>query len=275
MAHWTDGPEYAPTERPDVFVEPEATPLAAPDSPPPAPTGVPVRASAPTGFTTPDAPALDALVPAEAPGRDPLEAFDVVSTPMTSAWDHAHAPQAAGQLPPAPPAWAPDQPFPTGAVQAPSHIPDPAPAWPPAQVNPDGFPQPGPPPWQQPTPPPAFEPVTFGGMLRHATPAVLISLALGALIFPFALALLVLASVLATRIRYRRRVIGRVFSGAIMGSFLLGALGMLGYQGAFDPVGWYDASTGWAQAACLVLLVAVPLIVGDAMRRNEPPEDRL
>lgn len=302
MAHWTDGPEYAPTARPDVFVEPDAAALA--DDAPDAPAGSPAPPGAqPHGFTAPDAPPLDALVPDAAPGRDPREAFDVATTPMTSwsptplpppegepvplapppppvlgasAWGHAHAPQAAGRpVAPAPPAWAPDQPFPAGQVQAPSHVPGPPATWPPAHVNPDGFPEPSPPSWQQPPPPPAFEPVTFGAMLRNTTPGVLITLGLGVIVFPFSLAMLVLASVLATRIRYRRHIVGRTFSGAIVGSFLLGITGMIAYQGAFDPVGWYDASTRWAQAACLVLLVAVPLIVGDAMRRGEPPEDRL
>ena len=60
-----------------------------------------------------------------------------------------------------------------------------------------------------------------------------------------------------------------------LGSFVLGMAGMFGYQGAFDPVGWYDSSTGWAQLACLALFVAIPLVVGDAMRRGEEPEGHL
>ena len=65
----------------------------------------------------------------------------------------------------------------------------------------------------------------------------------------------------------------RIFSGAIVGSFALGMVGMLGRQGVFDPIGWYDASTGWAQVGCLLLLVVVPLVIGDAMRRSEAPEE--
>ena len=34
MAHWTDGPEYAPTERPDVFDEPDAPQLGHADPEP-------------------------------------------------------------------------------------------------------------------------------------------------------------------------------------------------------------------------------------------------
>lgn len=300
MAHWTDGPEYAPVERPDVFVDPDAPPLGPSTSPSAAGT-VTVAGAGPTppAFTAPDAPPLATLIPDEAPRRDPLSAFDVAATPMTSwssrplappegepvplappegvpsattAWGHVHGRQ--GLPAEHPPAWAPDRPFPLGPPPAPSNVPDPAPTWPPVQINPGGFPQPGPPPWLQPEPPRPFEPVTFGGMLRNATPGVLICLGLGLIVGPFSLALLVIASVLATRIRYRRRVIGRVFSSAIMFSFLFGMAGMIGYQGTFDAVGWYEASTGWAQFACLVLAVAVPLIVGDAMRRGEPPEGR-
>lgn len=306
MAHWTDGPEYAPTERPAVFVEPDAPPLgeaapaegrvAGPGEAPSTSSGTRVE------YTAPDAPPLDALVPAEAPQRDPKEAFDVASTPMTSwstaslpppegepvplappvgaatgqsAWGHAHAPQGIGQPQVPPPAWAPEQPFPVGPPTAPSNVPGPPPVWPPAQVNPGGFPQPGPPPWQQPVPQREFEPVTIGAMFRNATPGLLICLAIGGIVMPFSLAMLVVASVLATRVRYRRRVVGRLFSGAILGSFVLGMAGMFGYQGAFDPVGWYDSSTGWAQLACLALFVAIPLVVGDAMRRGEEPEGHL
>ena len=310
MAHWTDGPEYAPTERPDVFVEPDAPQLGHADPEPDAAPRPPRAEVAPPphGFSAPDAPPLDALVPASAPERDPHEAFDVAATPMTSwspatlpppegdpvplepprmgpdgfpalpaptpsAWGHAHAPQGLGR--PAPPAWAPDQPFPPGAAPAPSNVPGPPPAWPPPQVNPGGFPQAGPAPWEQPPPQRAFEPVTLGTMLRNTTPAVLICLGLGAIVFPFSMAMLVLASVLATRIRYRRRIVGRMFTGSILLSFLLGMAGMFDYQGALDPLGWYDASTGWAQLACLILFVAVPLVVGDAMRRGEEPEQFL
>lgn len=261
MAHWTDGPEYAPTERPDVFVEPDAAPL---DTPDPAPAQAAPTASAPEAapqYARPDAPALEALVPARDPERDPREAFDVASTPLTT--------------------WAAPAPLPPPEVQ-PLPMPPPA-ALPPGawghahapQVNPAGFPQPGPPPWQPPPPQPELRSVPFGEILRGATPGVLIALLLGGIIHPFALALLILASVLATRIRYRRRLVGRLFSGAIMGSFLLGMAGLFGLTGSFDVIGWYDASTGWAQVACLVLLVVVPLVVGDAMRRGEEPEGYL
>nr|NLI50010.1 DUF2242 domain-containing protein [Propionibacterium sp.] len=48
MADWTDGPEYAPRERPDAFTAPAAEPLApAPPAPRPAAT-TPAAAGVPT-----------------------------------------------------------------------------------------------------------------------------------------------------------------------------------------------------------------------------------
>ena len=321
MANWTDGPEYAPTHRPDVFVEPDATrlpDLAPPDVPATAPEP-PAPPHQPT-YAAPDAAPLDAVAPPSAPTRDPHQAFDVASTPMTSwsprtlpppdgepvplappegappipapipqmgpdgypvlpppasAWGHARAPQAPGRPVDAPPPWAPQQPFPPGAPPPLANVPGPPPTWPPAPVNPGGFPQPGPAPWERPGAPRTFEPVTVGAIARNTTPAVLITLGVGALVAPLSLALLFVASVLAVRVRYRRRVVGRVFSGSILGSFLLGLIGQFSYYGALDLFTWYDASTGWAQLACLALVIVVPLIVGDAMRRGEPPEEGL
>lgn len=335
MATWHDGPEYAPTQRPDAFVEP-ATPnewsdaLGAPHSP--AAAGAPGevdavadRRSAPD-YQPPDAAPLDALVPAPPPQRDPKEAFDVASTPLTSwspeslpppegdpvplsppalapsaapattppapepprmgpdgfpvfppqssAWGHAHAPQGMGRPagPPAP--WAPHQPFPPGSPSAPSNVPGPPPSWPPAQVNPGGFPQPGPPPWQAPPPQRGLQPVTLGAMAKAATPGVLICLGLGALASPLSLALLLVGSVLASRVHFRRALVGRLFSSSLMASFVLGLLGTFVVQGSFDLMGWFDLVSSWARLACVVLFVAVPLIMGDALRRGESPEER-
>ncbi|MFP5416404.1 MAG: hypothetical protein ACLGHZ_05945 [Actinomycetes bacterium] len=315
MAHWTDGPEYAPVERPDVFVEPDAAPLAAPptdaaDTPdgPPRDAAAVVAEGRPD-YAPVDAPPLAHLVPPAPPGRDPREAFHVASTPMTartpqpagaltsapppdappptglpvdlpppvwtpahpSAWGAAHA----ASTPRAQPAWTPNQPFPDPHLAPPSHLPPPPHAWPPPVVNPAGFPPAGPPPWQQdPSPGPgAFRPVTFGDMVRASTPGLLICLGIGALVPPLAIPLLLVASALASRIRQRRQVVARTFSIAIAAAFGLGLVGMVVFRGVFDVVDWYDAATGWAQLASLVLLLAVPAVVGDSLRRGEPPED--
>ncbi len=284
MADWTDGPEYAPTHRPEVFVEPDATGLPTLEAPVGPAPHVPPGASpaARPDYDGPDAAPLDSLAPPVPQTRDPQEAFDVVSTPMTS-WSARPLPPPDGDpapLPPPPPtsAWghahAYGQPHAQSAPLPPvAPVPAPPPAWPPAQVNPGGFPPPGPPPWEPPPPAPPFEPVTVGSIVRSATPGVLISLAVAALVHPLSLLLVVVASVLAVRVRYRRRLVGRLFSGAILGSFALGMLEQVGLYGTFDVLGWYDRSTGWAQLAALALFVAVPLVVGDALRRGEAPEE--
>lgn len=300
MADWTDGPEYAPTERPDVFVEPDlaGVPDLAPEEGHAHPAASAEEPGTRPDFAGPEAAPLDAVVPPAAPSRDPLEAFDVASTPMTSwsprtapppegepvalapppggpsAWGHAHAPAGPGRPASPPPAWAPQDPFPTGGPPAPHHVPGPPPAWPPAQVNPDGFPQPGPPPWQQPVPAPHhFEPVTLGAIARNVTPGVLVCLGVGAVVNPFSVVMLVVASVLAARVRYRRRLIGRLFSWGVLGAFALGFVAPFTQPGSFDPLTWYSNATDVAQLVDLALFVVVPLVVGDAMRRGEDPEE--
>lgn len=308
MAHWTDGPEYAPVDRPDVFVEPDAAPLAAPDAGPPRPPAefVPPGAGRP-GFGPVDAPPLAQLVAPAPPTRDPHEAFDVATTPMTawsaeaagpstapppvdappptgvpfdlppprtpanpSAWGAAHASNA----PRSPVAWTPDQPFPGGAPPASSHLAPPPHAWPPPAVNPSGFPPPGPPPWQQAPPAPVgFAPVTIADMLRATTPGVLICLAIGALLPPLSIPLLLVASALASRIRQRRAVVSGAFSIAVAAAFGLGLASMLLVEGIFDVFVWYTSAVGWAQLANWVMLLVTPAVVGDSLRRREPPED--
>lgn len=334
MANWTDGPEYAPAERPDVFVAPDAAPLApqgagpAGGGPVPPPTGEPADAvdaawsGVPDFATQPDAPPLDALAAApEGPLRDPREAFDVVSTPLTtwgaapgtlpgasatlplgapatlpsgtaawpqpgavptgvdgygmpaqqSAWGSAHAPQATR---PAGQPWAPDQPFPP-AQQPTGHVQAPHSGWPPPQINPPPFPQGAPPPWQVPPGPASgLQPVTLAQIVAAVTPGVLITLAVGGLVGALSFPLYLVASVLASRIGYRRTLLARAFS---IGTFVvlgLGLLGVLYTYGTFDVMGWYDAASGWAQLANWVMALVTVLVVGDALRRGERPDEQ-
>lgn len=289
MADWTDGPEYAPAERPAAFVEPDAASLtAAPEEPAaPAPEAAAHRGVRPE-FGPVDAPALADLAAPSGPDRDPREAFDVASTPMTS-WTSAPAqlPQsaepAAPVLPPpaafppptapaAPPAWTPQQAFPPAAPPPVSHVPGPY-AGPPPSVNPQGFPPPGPPPWQQPPPASTPAPVSVRDMAAAATPGVLICLALGALITPLSIPLLVVAFTLAARIRYRRRAVRRAFSSTLYAAIGLGLLWSMLGGGVIADLYLWDSIAGWARWGCLVLFVVIPLIVGDALRRGERPED--
>ena len=91
MADWTDGPEYAPVERPDAFVASAAAPLAALAAEPSAAAAPLERPDFPTA---PDAPPLDQLAVPDKDQRDPLAAFAVVSTPLTTTAAASGLPQA-------------------------------------------------------------------------------------------------------------------------------------------------------------------------------------
>ena len=206
MASWEDGPEYAPTERPDAFVAPDAVPL------------VPAAAPTPSAVAVADAPApayqppatgvpLDAVEPPRPPQRDPLAAFDVAATPLTTArpstpasatdfappvglpvlpavnaWDATYS---AHTGPRPKPVWAPEQPF-QPPQAPPMSLPAPQPTWGPAQVNPASFPPPQTPGWYPPPSPGLpgpgpLPPVTLGQMWSAATTGVMVSLLVGGL----------------------------------------------------------------------------------------------
>ena len=304
MASWQDGPEYAPLARPDAFVAPDAAPLGPVDgtarSWPSAPDEPPTYGAPATAVPLAD------VAPPEGPTRDPREAVDVATTPLTqgpttlpagppapltqgpptmpstppalppspgSAWGHAHA---ATAQPRAVAPWGPEQPV-ALPPQPPLHLPPPSgpghPA-PPATNSP--WPQPGtpgwftgPPPPQGPVPPAS---VTFGQIAASVTPGVLISLGLGAVLGFVALPLLFVAHALASRTRHRRRLVLLLFRIVEAAVLLLGAFGMLETYGSLDVFGWWEQATGWAMLGNLTLAVVVPLVVGDALRRGEPAE---
>ena len=115
MANWTDGPEYAPAERPAAFETPAVPPLEVPPAVTNLASGAPLDQPTwqpPQQVVAP----LSSLVPAAAvPARDPLREFSTVSSTMTGdagAWSSAHS--ATGTL--ARPAWTPDQPLITSGV---------------------------------------------------------------------------------------------------------------------------------------------------------------
>ncbi|MDO5533578.1 MAG: hypothetical protein Q4F65_02865 [Propionibacteriaceae bacterium] len=291
MATWTDGPEYAPLTRPDVFVVPDAAPALTTDEPD-APADVPAvpDAGGRPDYTAPDALPLDATVPADAdaPSRDPKEAFDVAATPVTSWTSTAASPSALSAQSPSAQSPSPHgmpapegEPVPLDPPPAPSANPSAwghahAPHWPEQQ---QAWPEPQQPAWpahqqawpeQQPQGP---QPVTLSTLTRATTPGVLISLGIGALVAPLSLPLLMVASVLGSRVRYRRSLIGRLYSGAIAGSLVLALLGQFLTRGTLDAFSWFAAASDWARLGCLVLLVVIPLVVWDALRRNERPEE--
>lgn len=302
MADWTDGPEYAPRERPDGFHAPAAEPLGqaveagvasrTPSGPPP---------GRPTFGEPAGAPPLAGLAAAGPPTRDPGAPFAVIATPLTtpptaapppgtlqapappapavphaSPWGAAHAPQSA---PRAHDDWAPWQPLALPAA-APVGSPAPLPLHAQAPVNPPPFPTPEAEHWYaaygQP-PPRVTPPVTVSSLVDAIHPAVVACLAAGALapwfgLGLFSAVLLVAGLLLALRYtRYRRGAVRTLFVSVGGGSLLLGALAALD---SYDPllIAFWEGWSGWAQLACWVLLIALPLLVGGALHRGEPPE---
>lgn len=296
MATWQDGPEYAPTARPDAFVEPDAAPLA-PEAAPERASDVAPGTPPPDYRQGPDVVPLDRLAPPLPPQRDPREAFAVEASVMTSvasvapqapaeqqwappagppvsAWGSARAPQAAR---PPQQQWVPQNPL-QPPQAPPMNVPGPAPAWPPPQINPSGFPPPQAPGWypqQQvvgPTPP---GPVTLGQMVAAATPALVITLAVGGIVAPLALPLYLVASVLATRVWYRRATVRLAFNVGLAASLVLGALTAWLSLGSLDYYLLWDHANGWAQLACWVVGIVTLFVQGDALRRHDPMEPRL
>jgi hypothetical protein len=89
----------------------------------------------------------------------------------------------------------------------------------------------------------------------------------------FALLLFIVAQVLAQRVRYRRALISKLFQMGFWGVLGAALMSQLLFVGYFDFALWWAQTDGWAQLACLLMAFAIPLIVGDALRRNEPPQD--
>lgn len=266
MATWEDGPEYAPLERPDAFDAPsvitaDLAPLPPTPVEPPAPLVRPV-------FADPQQPVprLADLVPAPPAPRDPNEPFDVVASLMTaesSAWASAHwsQPPAAPQFPP-PPSAQPGQPYPPG--------------YPPTEPYPAAnapFPAPGTPQWFVPGPgsqQPPVRPVapTARTVLAAVTPGVLISLAIGGLIWMLAPVTVVLAYLLTGRMTYGRTPTRTAF-GIVLG--LLGAVALLALVGADGLyLQWWDTLAGWACFGSWVLLVTAIIAAHRALKQGRP-----
>ncbi|MFT3970895.1 MAG: hypothetical protein QM695_11630 [Micropruina sp.] len=286
MANWTDGPEYAPLDRPAAFQGPSAEPLEVPPAVPNPAAGAPVELPS---WQPPQAavPPLAALAPAASlPARDPRTEFSAVSSLVTgtSAWGSAHSTGAAASR-----TWTPDQPLPTSAVVVP---PMPAPAaatgampavpvgvpqqnlnFPPPTQAPPSFPQPGTPDWFAPPPQTRWQPpsptVTIAQLWHGATPGVILTLLVGALINPLAPAMLAVAGFLAGRVKYRVEHVRRCFVWAVG---LVVAIGVVSLVNADFQLGAaWEVVSGWSQVACWVLAIAVPLLVGAGIRANEPP----
>lgn len=176
MATWEDGPEYAPTARPDAFVSPDAAPLAPPPTQPTPDADAAPLAPRPDYAPPPaEAVPLERIESPRPPGRDPRQAFAVDSSPLTSAGRSAMS-AGAPPLPAPPPAssgwgpqqpasapagalppWGPPAPQPTGAWGA-AHVPQATPRPPQHWAPEQPFQPPAAPPMSMPAPAPAWPP---------------------------------------------------------------------------------------------------------------------
>jgi hypothetical protein len=268
MATWEDGPEYAPIDRPDHFAESSAAPLPVTEVPDPAPAAPLARPR----FDQPGEPvaALESLIPPLAKPRDPAVPFDVVSSTLTeasSAWSAAHWSPPAGSPrpiapPPVPPAigpasgpWPPLDQYPGPGTPAPVPVPPVA--------SPAGFPAPGTTQWfAPPPPPPAPPPPTTVGPAEVAlalTPGVLISLAIGGIVWPLAPISFGIAFALTTRMSAGRSLTRALFGVAagLLGFILL--FGILLGDGLLGD--WWGLLARWAQILSWVMVAVGAFVV--------------
>lgn len=267
MASWQDGPEYAPTERPAAFVTPPLPPLTAPA--PPAPVAAPVEPGVEPSFVPAAVPQPDlaTLVPDAAPGRNPNVAFEVTAAAITAGGTMPAGPgQAGGRLP--------TQPFTSGGPPLTGYLPVQAAVQPNAQVNPAPFPAPNTPQWFAPPPesrvPVAPPTVTVTQIWLGATPAVMITLILGALFSWLSILMLALSFALSARIGYRRAAVRRSYSAALIWTGVVGLLSLV--SGNYDADTLFSALSGGAQFVCWILPIVIGLIVGAAIRAGERPD---
>ena len=294
MADWTDGPEYAPHERPGAFVAPMAAPLSQAEAPHTAAlTAVAPATPAPT-YVAPSAPDLARLIPPPPDTRDPRTAFDVAASPLGGVENPAEPtrrpeepfPSAVSPVaatgsswpPPAPsPSWPPPEAWPPGPVSAPASpaaLPEQrGPYAPLPSVNGPGVApgQPGGAPWQAQQR--QYSQVTLQQMLKAATPGVMIALALGALITPLSAPLFLVAWALSTRIRYRRATIQRTFLVIAVIVLAISLFSMAAETGGFDLFSLPGYAQPWARLADFALFLTTPLLMGQALRNREPPEE--
>lgn len=284
MANWTDGPEYAPLDRPAAFQTPPAAALEVPPVVPNPAAGAPIE---PPAWQPPQAAVapLEALVPAAAlPARDPRTEFSTVTSLVTggSAWGSAHSAGGTAQ-----PVWTPDQPLlttaaasspqplatGTGTAAAPQGTAQQTLNFPPPTQPAPSFPQPGTPDWFAPPPQTRWQApdpsVSVAQLWNAATPGVILTLLVGALINPLSAPMLVLAGVLASRVKYRVDQVRRSFLWA---GGLIATIGVIALLNAdFELSTAWQVVSGWSQVACWILAIVVPLQVGAGIRAREQP----
>lgn len=258
MADWTDGPEYAPEDRPAAFVAPDAVALAEAPS-----AAVPEEAfpADEPNFVAPTAaaPDLRELVPTAAPGRNPNLPFESLSSPMTAIQPTIGERQ-------------PDQPFNAPGPSLSGYLPVQPAAPAAAQVNPAPFPAPGTtewfaPPTGQPVMP-AAAPVDISRIWKETTNWVMVPLIIAMFILPVSPVALLVAWLSTVQIRYRRTAIRRAYWIALAAIVVISLFTVF----ADNTVGIWDPVCITSLIASWVLVFLTPGLVGAALRNNEPPD---
>lgn len=282
MATWEDGPEYAPFQRPEGFTVPEAPPLSmAPPVAHPAAGAPPIRPR----FADPAQPVapLETLVPRPDDERDPAVPFQVVTSAATaadSAWSAAHWSKPDGGWGPpsatmAPVAYDPTIPLaqhhppaPTSGFPAVAGGPLPSTQVDPyGSPSPSGFPAPGSTEWFAPPPSAMARPVQRADattVIKTVTPAVLITLGLGAIIPPLAPLTLGVAFALGTRIRTAQAAVRKVF---LTGLGVLAFFALIGAMTNGDSIGDWWAFVGlWALLISWIVGIVLLVVVYRALK---------
>jgi hypothetical protein len=258
MADWTDGPEYAPTQRPTAFVAPAAEELAAAAPVPVLESGVVGEEPSftPPAQATPD---LRTLTPATAPERNPKLPFESATTALTtitaSATDRS-----------------PEEPFAAPSPALTGYLPVEPVIDPSAQLNPAGFPSAplwvGPNPNQPPAP--TQSSTTIGEALQETTAWVLVPLVIGMFAWPISPLAFVVAWVASAQIRYRRVAVRR---GFLIAAMLIAGVWLISVV-ADASLGLWDTFATVSLIGCWSLTLITPLIVWNALRNQEPPQQR-
>jgi hypothetical protein len=176
--------------------------------------------------------------------------------------------------------------FPTGNVPVTGHQPGQPqqgypqqgypPGYPPSgNTTPGPFPAPGTPGWfgpQQPTPGPNNQ-VTLRNVWDAATPSVLITLFLGALIEPFSFLMLLLSSTLSSRIKYRRSQIRIAYiCGFAVTAILWGGYLSISHVVGIGGYGFFETLNAAALWPCRILVWVVMFLVYRALAARERPD---
>lgn len=288
MATWEDGPEYAPAERPNGFVEPTVAPL---DVAPPrhAPSAA-APLERPGDFSSEsDRRPLATYLPSTGPQRNPEVPFEMARSTMTevdSAWGLVHHYHVDAE------GWAPMAPDPRAPIQvggvAPPHAIDqflpghiPPQQLPAGQYPPPDQAQPVQPGWGPPQgyPGQAYQNqrgASFGAVFNAVTVPTFVTLLIGGLSMavPFfgwlSPLMFIMGFATANRIAYRRNWVRNTFlvaTGALATTAVAGFLLSSG-----DLLGWFDLVSAVSTALCWIVLVALMAIVYHALSNGDQPD---